>query len=339
MRLVNSYLSFPALLYLNFFFCHALAATTPAPSSRGDHVLTNLSKATDGNAQFLNLTSFDTIDPDFVLIPKFKGRKLFPVSCLLAAVDAALQLALGDFEGTVPKKMVFKLDDYPQVEIVLLPYHEEGRSTLPWKYAVWALNHSITLMIRNGNYQSSVFFILQKDHGLGALSYSLTQPLQGLEDSNNKSVSSLDESSLSPDLNITAATDSSNYVASSPDLRIFFKLYGSKVALNDIFITSLDLLRAFAVFPRSARIDAGVTHVRTGNLYIKYYDPNNPPRTSLNPPYFKNEWLLRALSLTPGYMVKLQLFKEVVILASVDKVIIAEISLSRAAPDLAFAES
>ncbi|KAL8827739.1 MAG: hypothetical protein Q9191_003006 [Dirinaria sp. TL-2023a] len=348
MKFVNRYPSFSALLYLSIFFGSAVVAALLPLSSSGGPVLTNLPNSTDGNIRFLNSTSLDTIDPDFVLLPRFKGRKLFPVSCLLVAVDAALQLALGNFEGMVAKTVVFKLDDYPQVEIVLLPYDVQGQPALPWKYAVWALNRSINVMIANGNYQSSIFLILRKDKGVGALSYRSTQPLsskprsislQDLEDGNDESVNPLHESSLRPDLNTTGATNSSNSVAANADFVTYFKLFGSRMAPNDIFITSLDLLRAFAVFPRTARIDSGVTEFRVGNSYLKYRDPNNPPRTKWNPPYFENEWMLRAVSLMPGYMVKRQSFKEVNVKISVAEIIIGEVDLTKNDPSLGLATS
>lgn len=149
----------------------------------------------------------------------------------------------------------------------------------------------------------------------------------------------MNESSLRPDLDTLEATNSSNSVAAKEDFVTYFKLVGSRMTPNDIFITSLDLLRAFAEFPRTARIDSGVTRFRAGNSYLKYRDPNNPPRTKWNPPYFENEWILRALALMPGFMVKRQSFREVQIIISVAEIIIGEVDLSKNDPSLALATS
>ena len=346
MRAIYTYAYFFGFLYFTFGLHHVAAARPLARTLSDDPVLTNSLTAYDTNRHFLNTSSLGDVDPDFDIMPHFKGKRLFPVSCLLDAMDAALQLALGDFEGTVTKTMVFILNDYPQVQIQVLPYTDQGRSLLPWKYAVWALNYSINTMIKNGNYQSSVFIILRKGHGVGGLSYTLTQPsisepqsmtMENLVDGNDSIISSFNKSSLRSNLNSARHLNSTVDVAYRSSLLLEFELTDTKVTLNDIFITSFDILRAFAAFPRSGRIVADVTHIRTGNLYLAYRDPNDPPRTQVNPPYFENEWLLRALALAPGYMVQRQLFREVNIRITVDHFQVGEISLSRKKPTLGLA--
>lgn len=342
MKTFSSYISFPVVVLFGLFYGHGSTAPQPAVTL-GDSLLLSLSQPStaNGNNSFENSTTFEAVDPDFQLVPQFKGRKLFPITCLRVAVEAALQLALEDFEGIVPQKQVFKLPDHPQVEIVLLPQDEHGGSTMPWKYAVWALNFAINMMIRNDRYQSSVFFILQKNHGLGALSFSLSQPrsleppfisTQSLTNKTNGTISQLNGNPLRQELGIIPSSNFSKNVVSSPDLAVFFKLTGSRLKINDIFITALDLLREFAVFPRTARLVADVTHVRTSDLYLKYRDPNNPPRTMADPPFFENEWLLRALALMPAFMVSQGTYKEVKIQITVDEIIIGEVSLTKSRP-------
>ena len=342
------YFSSSAVLVLTMIFYSGFTTPQPVFQPHDRDSLTSTPSVVNASIQPLNGTSLGAIDPDFQLVPQFKGRKLFPVSCLLVAVDAALQLALGDFEGTVTQKMVFKLDDHPQVEIVLLPSDEQGRASMPWKYAVWALNFSINIMIRNNRFQSSVFFILKNGQGLGALSYSLSQPAisddpseptQDFVTNINRNDTHVIKSAPSPRVHFPEIVNSTDAIAYQPDFRVFFQLRGSKIKFNDVFISSLDLLREFSMFPRYARLVSDVTHVRTTNLYLGYRDANDPPRTKADPPYFENEWLLRALALMPGFMVSQQAFEEVSIKITVDQIMISELSLTKKRPTLSLATS
>ena len=88
----------------------------------------------------LNVTSPGAIDPAFGFVQVLGDIKLRPVPCLLNSVNAALQLALGDFEGFISEK-VFRLDSHPQVEIAVVPDDEGG--SIPQKYAVWGLSIGI----------------------------------------------------------------------------------------------------------------------------------------------------------------------------------------------------
>ena len=92
------------------------------------------------NTLSLNVTSPGAIDPAFGFVPVLGDIKLRPVPCLLNSVNAALQLALEDFEGFISEK-VFRLDSHPQVEIAVVPDEEGG--SIPQKYAVWGLSIGI----------------------------------------------------------------------------------------------------------------------------------------------------------------------------------------------------
>ena len=48
-------------------------------------------------------------DPNYKLVPCFYGTKLVSIDCLLTAVDAALQLALGQYDGMVFGQWVLNL--------------------------------------------------------------------------------------------------------------------------------------------------------------------------------------------------------------------------------------
>ena len=120
-----------------------VSTTTSAldPSLNADDASTKTLISRDStNSIFDNLTALGAIDPAFGFAPIFSGERLRPVPCLLNAVNAALQLALDDFEGFM-FETTFRLDSHPQVEIAVVPDEEGG--TIPRKYVVWGLTIGI----------------------------------------------------------------------------------------------------------------------------------------------------------------------------------------------------
>ena len=322
-------------------FSHIAAATQPTLSQSYDPPPMSLQNSTLDVIRPLNLTSVEAIDPDFALVPKFRGPRLFPISCLLNTVDAALQLALGDYDGIITQRMTFKLENYPQVEIVLQPYDEQGIASLPRKYAVWAVNFSINMMIRNNRYQSSAFFIYRGGRGIGGLSYRVTQTSisesgpqtsENLERKNNHTKSLPSQTGYDLGSNVTEYVNVSEVDNSNNDLQVAIRLTGSKLTSDEVFISIFDILRELSMFPTIARMVTDVTHIVSTGLYVGFSDANDPPRTIRDPPYFQGEWLVKALARIPSYMVQRQRFREVEAGVSVDGIKVGKVSLSKARP-------
>ena len=97
-------------------------------------------KVPDIDSLFSNVTSSGAVDPAFGFVSVLGDVKLRPVPCLLNTVNAALQLALEDYEGFM-SKTVFKLNSHPGVQIEVIPDEEGG--SIPRKYVVWGLNMGI----------------------------------------------------------------------------------------------------------------------------------------------------------------------------------------------------
>ena len=322
-------------------FSSVAAATQPTISQSYDPPPTSLQNATLDVVRPLNLTSVEAIDPDFALVPKFKGPRLFPISCLLNAVDAALQLALGDYDGVITQRMTFRLENHPQVEIALQPYDEQGIASLPRKYAVWAVNFSINMMIRNNRYQSSVFFIYRGGRGIGGLAYRVIQtsiPEPGPQISENLERNNSPTRSLPSQTGYDLDSNGAEYMNLSEvdnindDLQVAIRLTGSKLTSDEVFISIFDILRELSIFPTIARMVTDVTHIISTGLYIGFIDANDPPRTMSDPPYFQGEWLVKALARIPSYMVQRQRFREVEAGISVDNIKVGKVSLSKARP-------
>lgn len=103
-------------------------------------------KVPDIDSLFSNVTSLGAVDPAFGFVSVLGNVKLRPVPCLLNTVNAALQLALEDYEGFM-SKTVYKLNSHPEVQIEVIP-DVEGES-IPRKYVVWGLSMGIGMSSRS----------------------------------------------------------------------------------------------------------------------------------------------------------------------------------------------
>lgn len=140
MKICLAYFTLSILVWIDILLNYGSAISIPNPSLALDSPITNSSISRDFRSSIYNFTSSGAIDPAFGFEPVFQGAKLRPVPCLLNSVNAALQLALDDFEGPI-SETVFRLDTHPQVEIAVIPDEEGG--SIPRKYAVWGLNIGI----------------------------------------------------------------------------------------------------------------------------------------------------------------------------------------------------
>lgn len=304
-----------------------------------------------------NLTSIDDMPADFRIISNYSRFKLFPVSLLLNAVDVALQLALEDYEGIITTYTSFILASHPQVEIVILPYGEEGIGTMPRKYAIWALNASIDEIVKLGKFQQSVFYVLMGDVGIGALSYRALPlgkvegggagALEGTEGDITQSGGSGGEAALSVNAGTpsglaplpTASSKEANVLnvkpsnssltEDPPNLNVSIHLLPTPISFNSIFYTTLDMLRELAVNARTDRMPSFISHLDSSKFYVSVRDTNNPPRTAGNPPYFQAEWLMRAVAQMPAFMVKRWMFRECEVDVEVEGIRVGEIKVSR----------
>lgn len=268
--------------------------------------------ATVVDGSFLNLTSLGAIDPAFGFMPFFGEVKLAPVACLMNSVNAAFDLALQDFQGMMPAT-VYKLEDYPQVEISVFP-DEEGNLMLR-KYVVWGINIGIDLMIKNVKFTEAVFVMSYRGVEIGAVQYQAPG-----------STTSISAHSL--DINLSAAQSEQNVslldntlaLINEPQFEAKFTLTGLVLTIYEIFYTTLDMLRELADYTRTVRIVNDTTYVRSAGLDIFTVDPNDPSRTFKNPPYFQAEWLVRAMAQIPAYMLKQRSFRELDIELYVDDI-------------------
>lgn len=316
-------------VWVQMLLDHVSAISIPKPSLSLDSSGTKSLNAS--YSLISNLTSLGAIDPAFGFVPIFYGVKLRPVPCLLNSVNAALELALEDYEGPM-FQTVFRLDAYPQVEIAVIPDEEGG--SVPRKYVVWGLNIGIHLMITNLNFQAAAFILSYRGHGVACIEYKVTGApgfkstnIANATEGGNRTLSLSELTNWLPQASTSAHSTSVDPI-NDPRLEVSFQLTGSVVTVYEVFLMALDMLREIAPFKRTARLGDGATLITAANLVVSTRQ-TDPPRTAQNPPYFQVQWLMKALAQTPTYMLEQANFREVDMVLSVNEVKVGEISAQR----------
>ncbi len=95
-----------------------------------------------------------TPDPRFRIEAYFDGPKVPPISCLMNTVNFLVILGLQDFSGRMGQA-AWKLDDYPEVGMIVSPRTEGGR--IETRFAIWGLSQGVVHMIRLIRFQAVTF--------------------------------------------------------------------------------------------------------------------------------------------------------------------------------------
>lgn len=93
-------------------------------------------------------------DPRFKIEVSFDGPKLPLISCLMNTVKFLVVLGSQDFSGSM-EQMVWKLDDYPEVGMVIWPRTEGGR--IERRFVIWGLSQGAAHMIHLIRFQTVTF--------------------------------------------------------------------------------------------------------------------------------------------------------------------------------------
>ena len=330
-----------ALFFSCLFPCHVAAISIlypPANINQPGLQHLNESNSYSPASDFITLSA--PIDPLFGFVPTFRGPKLDENSALLNSVDAALQLALEEFDALLGET-IYVLESHPEVQITIVPSESEIYRKIPRRFAVWGLNIGIDLMIRTRNFQSAVFLLTHEGRGIATIEYSVIKGRSSpaTDSSDAVYIVAIQDNSTIPfnrtkglEENITnnnASTIKTFASRRSPNLRVGFHLSGRVLTKYDICYAALDALRGLADYRRTALISDSITPLLAADLEVITVDANVPPRTSRNPPYFQAQWLMRALAEMPGYMLGLGIFMETSIEISVDKTLVGWVLLRR----------
>lgn len=96
-------------------------------------------------------------DPRFKIEVSFDGPRLPLISCLMGTVELLVTLGSRDFSGSI-EEVAWKLDDYPEVGMVISPKKEGGRIEL--RFVIWGLSQGAAHMIHLIRFQAVVFTLL-----------------------------------------------------------------------------------------------------------------------------------------------------------------------------------
>lgn len=96
-------------------------------------------------------------DPRFSIEASFNGPKLPPISCLMNSVEILVVLGLRDFSGSM-EEVAWKLDEYPEVGMVISPSTESGRIEL--RFVIWGLSQGAAQMMNLIRFQAVTFTLL-----------------------------------------------------------------------------------------------------------------------------------------------------------------------------------
>ena len=95
-----------------------------------------------------------TPDPRFTIEAYFNGPKLPMISCLMSTVESLVMLGLQDFSGSMGA-VIWKLDDYPEVGVVISPRALRGR--IETRFVIWGLSLGAAYMIHLIRFQTVTF--------------------------------------------------------------------------------------------------------------------------------------------------------------------------------------
>lgn len=315
----TSTLCFPALSTL--LISQAPAATT----------LTSSSVAT-----IPPFVGFPEPPVSFELEREIGGPKISVTSCLMNTVAALKELALGSWDGKLLDGKEYRLDQFPEVSIVItLPGR---RRNIPSRFVIWAIFFGVLEMISIKKFEFAQFemkssgvvmgWVHVTNNPNGATLFTEGKYSNGTPIWNNttSSPSTNRTAGLNP-TNITNPTTTTN--ANDPAearLNVNFIPEGDTLGINDVFAPVMSGLVDMAQYPKthhSSVFVIGLVKEFKGTICIF---PWMPMRTS--PPFLEYGWLIRAIARFPAYMLEKRRFGAVRFEIYVDEVPVAFGALS-----------
>ena len=253
------------------------------------------------------------------------GPKLRTTSCLVNAVAALKELALGDWDRKIIDGTEYRLDSYPEVSIIVTT--SKRLRNIKAGLLTWAICLGVQEMITKKKFEFAQIEISWYGLKLGWVQVVNHPPRAGLIveqrqsnetlDMGNKSVTLL---STSRSANITnlVATDNADDPAEAR-LNVTFEPYDGTLGVYDVFVPVMHGLTDLAKIPSTVESAGLMISVNGFKSYLCFV-PETPPRT--NPPVLQYGWLVRTIARIPTYMLENGRFSKVKIIIKVDEVIV-----------------
>jgi hypothetical protein len=302
----------------------SLTTTTP-------RVLENQTfSASSPNPDFLDLTlGIPEPPPDFDIEYETGGAKLKVTPCLMNTIAALKELALGDWLAKIVDGTEYRLDDYPEVGIIVTT--PKRKSNVQARFVVWAIALGVYDMIAKKEFEFAQFEMTWDREVIGWVHVVNHPPALGLATIRaSESNGTLDfekrvvgprasNSTMGVDIvNITDVVDTSD-LADTKEFRLTLSFgdFGNTLSIFDVFVPIMMGLSDLATKP-SAYIAPGLVVVLAGHRARICIFPMIPERTS--PPFLEYQWLIRTLVRIPEHMFQEHRFGEVSVKMDVDGV-------------------
>ena len=318
------------LTLCSLFLSQTLTATpTPIPGS-------DASTLTAHMAGFINSTlDIPPLPEEFTLTYEIGGPKLRVTSCLMNAVAALKELALGDWDRKIRDGTEYRLDDYPEVSIIVTT--SKRKRNILASFVTWAVCLGMLDMISQTKFEFAQFEMSWEGQRLGWVQVVNHSPRTSLTVEERQTNGSLDlgtEPATLPTtnqpVNITdvITTDNANDPAEAR-LNVIFEPYGSSISLYDVFVPIMSGLSDMGRIPSTSQSTGLMIGLRGFTGFICFIAAI-PPRTS--PPFLEFGWLVRSVARIPAYMLREGRFGEITIKITVDGAAVGFGRLSKA-PD------
>jgi len=263
----------------------------------------------------MNATTVGNIDPRFSLTFQFDDPLLSTIPCLMNAVWAVQELALGNFTDHI-EPATYALPDYPTVSVVTEA--TTTSDTIERRFLIWGIWKGIFYMMRKEMFQNALFTLYRDGAAIGYVIFakSVVQSISTGTNINHglsqRSAAIFPPSSLTPNITTLAITRS----ADGHQLKVGLTLTGQALTMYEIFITILSGMAYVAELPNSQKVDNFSLSPATFDTTLSINDC--PAHTSTKSLALEAQWVIMALGFVPRYMVERLDFREVVLKLEVD---------------------
>lgn len=256
------------------------------------------------------------------------GPKLRITSCLMNTIAALKEIGLGDWDGKIIDGTEFRLENYPEVSIVITT--PRRKRNVQARFVMWAICLGVFDMITRKKFEFAQFEMALEEQVLGWVQVvnhptgAGPSPEEMLSNVTaklgNKSATWLSTNSTSglEPINITnvITTDNTNDPAEAR-LNVTFSPYGETLGIYDVFVPIMSGLTDMAQFPSTHQSTGLIIGLEGFKGFICIL-PAMPLRPT--PPFMEYGWLIRAITRIPTYMLENGRFGEVNIIIEVDEV-------------------
>ena len=279
-----------------------------------------------------NVSTFGVPEPPFPFHVTYEigGSPLRKTSCLLNTVNTLKQLALGDWEARISDGTEFRMNNYPEVSILVNT--PRRKRSIEAKYIIWAIFYGVHEMIEEKKFELAQFEMSWDSDVFGWVHIINNPTALGITVGGSQANGTLDmakRSILFPPTNATemdgfnvtnvVTTDATDDPAEARLVTTFTPV-GQNLGVYDVFFPIMHTLTDMAKIPTTT-ISEGVVAGADGYNGVVCILPAIPIRT--DPPTLEYQWLIRTMARIPIYMVENHRFGEIDIKVAVDGVEIA----------------